>query len=38
MTENDMPDGAPKFPKAEPSEPMAVSDQAPTGAKDGDVA
>ena len=38
MTENEIPDGAPKFPKAEPSEPMAVSDQGPTEAKEGEVA
>ena len=37
MTENEIPDGAPKLPKAEPSEQSAVSDHASSGAKEGEV-
>jgi 23S rRNA pseudouridine2605 synthase len=38
MTENEIPDSAPKLPKAEPSEQSAVSDQTSTGAKEGELA
>ena len=35
MTENDIPDGAPKLPKMESSEQTVVSDQTSTGAQEG---
>ncbi len=37
MTENDIPDSAPKLPKTEPSEQNVVTDQASVGTKEGNV-
>ncbi len=37
MTENDMPDSAPKLPKVEPSDQSQASDQIANSAKDGEV-